>query len=431
MIELKNNSLCFSFPQIEEVLRKLAQEYTLEMLPRILGEDHNAALDDAWEEVVRQNGYEACPALEDYRKDMHRFVHQLSERQITDAFRKKVEAQMNRNRDGQRWGHMTIEFQRTLRIPDDGNNYSLPPGLGQFPLRHVDDYSDRVPTSWLDRGGVLMPMYQAEALWLHFNCGYPFAVKIASGKINAITGETWRAGLNREPQDYLVLPDQPWLDGFAVEKGIIRQFVAMPLGAGYSVEEQLTGKADFGGIQIQAYPMRAEVYFCEEVRPGLAKRLADLLPDLLPQPKSSVKQRQEGIPCRTCIHIPGGMGLGQGGRMRQEIYEDPNDLNVWDQHETSRCFVHLCNALVWREITGTNPPQPPITAKEYERAGLPWFDFYRADVAVLNGSKKLAGVKSIAALLKGVITGNDSVKTGPPVNCGPQKRPAQVREWEG
>lgn len=38
-----------------------------------------------------------------------------------------------------------IEFQRTLRIPDDGNHYPLPPGLGRFLLRHLDDYSGRLP----------------------------------------------------------------------------------------------------------------------------------------------------------------------------------------------------------------------------------------------------------------------------------------------
>ena len=38
-----------------------------------------------------------------------------------------------------------IEFQRTLRIPDDGLEYPLPPGMGGFPLRHLDDYARRVP----------------------------------------------------------------------------------------------------------------------------------------------------------------------------------------------------------------------------------------------------------------------------------------------
>ena len=32
-----------------------------------------------------------------------------------------------------------IEFQRTLRIPDDNREHYLPPGLGRFPLSRVDD----------------------------------------------------------------------------------------------------------------------------------------------------------------------------------------------------------------------------------------------------------------------------------------------------
>ena len=42
----------------------------------------------------------------------------------------------------------TIGFQRTLRIPDDDNLYPLPPGMGTFPIRHVDDFAGKTPTSW-------------------------------------------------------------------------------------------------------------------------------------------------------------------------------------------------------------------------------------------------------------------------------------------
>ncbi len=120
------------------------------------------------------------------------------------------------------------------------------PGLGRFPIRHVDDFARQVPTEWLKRGGVVLPMYQSEAMWLLFDsdsieerCAeYPFAVKIAAGKRCAVSGEAWREGLQRDPQDYLVIPKQPWLDGFVVEKGIIRQFVAMPLGSGYTLKNR-------------------------------------------------------------------------------------------------------------------------------------------------------------------------------------------------
>lgn len=112
----------------------------------------------------------------------------------------------------------------------------------------------RLPTEWLRRGGVLMPMHQAEAMWISFDSrphssapDYPFAVKIATGKVCAVTGDNWTEHLNQDPQDYVVLPDQPWIDGYCVEKGQIRQFIAMPLGEGYTVEEQITGAAEHGG----------------------------------------------------------------------------------------------------------------------------------------------------------------------------------------
>src|SRR5260370_35099360 len=155
-----------------------------------------------------------------------------------------------------------LDFQRTLRIPDDGRDYPLPPGLGRFPLRHVDDFAERVPAAWRERGGVMFPMFQSEAMWILFRpehdpergVAYPFALKVATGKINAVTGRAWANGLNRGPQDYMVAPRQPWLDGYCVEKGVIRQFVAMPLGAGYSVEEQITGKAEHGGVRTMPSP---------------------------------------------------------------------------------------------------------------------------------------------------------------------------------
>ena len=280
---------------------------------------------------------------------------------------------------------LTIEFQRTLRIPDDGRDYPLPPGLGKFPLRHIDDHASHLPASWLARGGVMLPMWQSEALWLMFSgeydrrrgTEYPFAVKVATGKINAVSGEHWGQGLTRNPQDYLVVPGQPWLDGYCVEKGIIRQFVAMPLGQGYTVEEQITGQAEFGGMQIEVFPMRSEVF---------EKRF----------PVRPVQNRifSEEVPC-LCV-CEAGMGLAPGGRMRQEIYEDPFSIHDWDTENRSRCFVHLVNATTWHGVTGQMPPSKPITAEYYTKAGYPWFDYYDADLQALNGAKKLARLKSVA-----------------------------------
>lgn len=52
-------------------------------------------------------------------------------------------------------------------------------------------------------------------------------------------------------QDYVVTPKQLWLDGIASTGGRVRQFVAMPMGAGYRVEAQVTGEEVTGGLQFQ------------------------------------------------------------------------------------------------------------------------------------------------------------------------------------
>ncbi len=280
--------------------------------------------------------------------------------------------------------HCAITFMRTLRIPDDDKAYPLPPGLGYFPLRHLDDYAPRIPEHWLPRGGVIMPMHQSEAMWVNFEGGgwgadYPCAVKIATGKTCAITGEPWSEGLSDSPQNYVVLSEQPWLDGYCVEKGVIRQFVAMPLGAGYSVEEQITGKAEHGGLQIAAYPIKAEQY------------------ESLPKHWRSAAMGSVEFGSAGGI-VAADMGLAPGGRMRQEIYEDPFGLDAWDLRHSSRCFVTIANSVTWAALTGERPPTKPPTAERYTKSGLPWFDYYGGDAEALDGAETLKDVASIAEL---------------------------------
>lgn len=270
----------------------------------------------------------------------------------------------------------SISFMRTLRIPDDNRSHALPPGLGRFPLHHVDDHKARLPADWRRHGGVFLPMYQAEALWILFSGrhgSYPMAIKVAAGKIDAVTGKSFRNELH-EKQDYVVLPDQPWLDGFCVRKGLIRQFVAMPLGEGYTAEEQLTGKAEHGGLQLVVYPMKASRY---EQR----------------------RARFDHVVCCERHDTAEEMGLAPGGLMRQEIYEDDYGLDAWDTSARSRCFVHILNSAQYRGVTACRPPHEPPTAEEYDHAGLPWFQYYDEDLKAIEGAPTLAGLDSVATRL--------------------------------
>ena len=282
----------------------------------------------------------------------------------------------------------------------------------------MDDYGDRLPDGWQRRGGVLLPMHQAEAMWLLFGGlvnRYPFALKVATGKMCAVTGDAWVERLNRDPQDYLVVPEQPWLDGYCVAKGVIRQFVAMPLGAGYTVEEQLTGAAEHGGLQIIAFPMKRERY--EQMQQQRETVAYDLAPAAAAAP-APLKQ----------------MGLAPGGRMKQEIYDDPYGLDAWDQRHARRCFVSIVNSSQWRAITGERTPTKPPTAARYTKAGLPWFDYY-SELEPVDATDTLQGVSSVAAIgaHKGEtpLPENETVAVGNVIPLDarrPSRRSRQVRE---
>src|SRR5262245_46503895 len=92
------------------------------------------------------------------------------------------------------WGELS--FERTLRVPDDGRVSPLPAGLGSFPLRHLEDFEAHLPPGWVDRGGVIMPLYRGEAMWIGLGERYPCAIKIGAGKINAVSGKPWSERLD-------------------------------------------------------------------------------------------------------------------------------------------------------------------------------------------------------------------------------------------
>ena len=276
-----------------------------------------------------------------------------------------------------------LAFMRTLRIPDDGKTYPLPPGLEPFPVFRVKDYSPRLPGSWIQQGGVFIPMFQREAMWLAFFAEpwKPNAVQVAVGGINAISGAGWDGRLHADPQDYLVCPDQPWLDGINAGPGMVRQFVAMPLGMGYSIEAQVSSREEQGGIQVKVF----------EPRPGI-------FPDEPPEIEDTFGG--EGTLPVSPAAAPGGveMGIAAGGRMEQKIYPDPHGLGTWDEENSATLHVHILNSLQFSRVTGCPPPESPVTAQVYTHFGFPWFSLYDDEMGDLSAPETLTRVQSIAEL---------------------------------
>ncbi|MBM9509528.1 hypothetical protein [Actinacidiphila acididurans] len=306
-------------------------------------------------------------------------------------------------------GGVVVRFMRTLRLPETGT-HPLPPGLGTFPLRRVQDYPDRVPAQWLAHGGVLLPVYQREAMWLSFSAPRPAALQVGAGKVCAVSGKPWSDRLSRDPQNYLVLPRQPWLDGINSGQGTIRQFVAVPLGLGATVEGQVSGEEVWGGVQLQVFELGEQAL--GRWQAAERERERAFLPP--PEPMAS---GAPGGPVPTAAAVPAprltraapAMGLGAGGRMRQEVYRDERPLTDWRAEPSGRIFVHLATAPQWQDITGEPAPSSPVDRAAYTTAGLPWYDYYDADAADLPAADPLADVKPVGDWL-----GDDQTPWVPP-----------------
>jgi hypothetical protein len=282
----------------------------------------------------------------------------------------------------------SFTLQRTLRIPDDDRTYPLPPGLGTFPVYHVADYRDRLPEDWVRHGGVFIPMYQSEALWICFNGSElrPHAVKVAVGKVNAVSGKPWNQSLEKGLDDYLVSPPQPWLDGINAGDGFIRQFVAMPLGMGYTVEGQVTGEERYGGLQIIAYAPKPGLFEKKET-----DRLVEGAGGFEGEVMYELCEDIQPVACKT-------MGIAAGGRMKQVILPDPHGIGTWDGENYGRLFIHILNSEMFREVTGEAPPPTPVSARTYTEHGFPWFKLYDEGMGDIEAPEELAKVKSVVEL---------------------------------
>jgi hypothetical protein len=135
-------------------------------------------------------------------------------------------------------------------------------------------------------------------MWISFKCSpkRQFILRPFVGGVNGISGEAMvgdmtslirRMNSLSPKQDYLVLPEQKWLDGIATSPGRVKQFVATPMlptelesrdasdddhkfpiskhgsssggrhamfPAGTSIERQMTGRDAVGGFQLEVIP---------------------------------------------------------------------------------------------------------------------------------------------------------------------------------
>lgn len=206
---------------------------------------------------------------------------------------------------------------------------------------------------------------EMEAMWISFDCdpSDKFAIRPYFGGVNGISGQSIVSELQKRDstlpmsQDYITLPDQKRLDGIAVSPGTVKQCVAtattaarreMPRSSstfntpirsggkaakdgpqpaspeGMTIEWQMTGRDEVGGIQLQIIPQ----FQVEDMFAGSVK-------DACP--------RRHGRPIKSYQAVPESAA-------DYDVLKTPEELNLRDGD-----FIHLRNL-----AQGKNPSRGKV-----------------------------------------------------------------------
>lgn len=219
-------------------------------------------------------------------------------------------------------------------------------------------------------------------MWIYFEYksvldSKRFVVRPFVGGVNAISGETSAVDMgsllrrkNAPKQDYLVFPEQRWLDGIATRPGLVKQFVATAMApprdsppkgkkaprekrstkhrrgksgqddsyeseqgpAGASIEWQVTGKDEIGGLQLQIIP----TFDVERMWASSVNRFSKLRNtpkyDILKTPEGEGLRSGDTMYIKDLKHIAGSRDMRLGDLLAEApttlVAEDVIELEV-------------------------------------------------------------------------------------------------------
>lgn len=129
-----------------------------------------------------------------------------------------------------------VSIRHTTKVDINDKVHRLPPDHGPFKEYKVADYI--CPPEW-SNDGYFIPVEEGQPLWIDFRGNGVCACILSVQRFNPISNEpaNLQDGLKKDPrQNYLVLPNQPWVDGYTKD-GKVYQFVVTKAGEGLAVNE--------------------------------------------------------------------------------------------------------------------------------------------------------------------------------------------------
>ena len=311
-----------------------------------------------------------------------------------------------------------IRLCRTLRVPEVGSSHNIPATFG--PLPHIDISKcagDNVPDSMKKKGGLMVPMLQREAMCITFSSPKPrkykprdsmdchLAIRLYAGGANVITGKR-SIEQKDQKQDYYIAPLQNRVDGFGgALRHQVKQFVAMPVGAGYSVESQITG-GEFGGIQFHIAPRMKDCVQWEQV--GAGRRCSQTALDLRKTPRELLLRAEQYVRLTeepgVIAHVPWTWEPGK--TIETELMDTFHSWAFWTK---SKCTHELQND---SSLCCRDNQQYPSRARPAMFSDL----FNEADLEP-QGTLVVSAVPPIQVILRHLAEAKESLSTS--INVSP------------
>ena len=255
----------------------------------------------------------------------------------------------------------------------------LPPGTPAFNSVRSDafhmpwsfaDHAEGMPFDWLLHSSqYLICLNASGSLTLEFKSpdAYPFAVMVAIGTVDCLSGLPFDGQLMRTPQNYIPLPCQNWIDAWRDGNGDTRQFLP-PLPGPPDKDGVPTPREDESDcLSIIFVPMKGDAF----------KHYTNVLDENAGRPVYGASDFQERF--QETFMMLGRMAYEREKGEKWDTgttHPDPFDADDWDLSHAQKVTVTLVRPEAWTKITGGPPEGPFFERQIYDDAGVPWSDEY-------------------------------------------------------
>ncbi len=310
----------------------------------------------------------------------------------------------------------TLNMPAAIKSQKGGDGQEVTHGLPPYARRaayRVGEYDEACPESWIrgsaEEASYFVPVEAEHGLWLDFNDNrshsHHVAVLISVQGVNPITGqpvgddkfEQYRkncpmhgskfgeerfckaCGFKWDAQNYLAGNATPpglfWLDGFRAKDGVVRQYVFTE-DVARGVAAQIVGEERVFAIGIAFYlskepkpVVRRETVFRGGSQPMMLGSSHDYSGDpFIGYAAGSSGRRVTLRASRTTKSISSsarGASLGHepmvnrsleiaaGAKINQRIYQDPENLDFWQDKPAGRLYINYCSVEIARAIIAT------------------------------------------------------------------------------